>query len=48
MEPHEFRRIMIEKIRAFEKWAWEDIREMGGDVRQEYHAWLEKFKEFVE
>jgi len=49
MDSFDFRRIMIEKIRAFEVYAWKDSNENPQDYEDmTFDRWMELFKEYSE
>jgi len=49
MDSFEFRRIMIEKIRAFESYAWKDSNENPDDYQGlDFDGWLQLFNEYAE
>ena len=48
MELIDFRTHMIEQVRAFDKWAWQDMRENADDWQPKTkQEWLDMFQEFI-
>lgn len=49
MEILDFRTLMLQKIRAFDSWAWKDARENPQDYEDmQFWDWFNMFKTFVE